>query len=68
MFNLTNTSNNPLRLSSGTYLTPGAAYRVKNVGDRERDYEARGWLSIIEDVKEAPKAAENNKPDGGTSK
>jgi hypothetical protein len=57
MFEVTNMSNNPLQLSDGKSLAPGASRKLKTVGDRERNYGSRGWLTIIEEEKE-PKPAE----------
>lgn len=58
MFTVRNISNNSLPLSDKKRLASGESTRQKTIGDREKNYESRGWLSIIEDVKEEPKPAE----------
>jgi hypothetical protein len=55
MFELTNVSNNPLPLSDGKSLAPGDSRKMKTVGDREPDYQDRGWLQITEEKKEEGK-------------
>ncbi len=62
MFVVTNLSNNPLLLSDGKAIAAHDSRKVKEVSDRDRKFEARGWLSIIEEVKEEAKA------DGGKLK
>ena len=64
MFVVRNLSNNPLPLSDGKMLAFGRDRKLDAVGDAERKYEARGWLSIIEE-KEQPKTEEK---DGGKNK
>lgn len=52
MFKITNISNNPLPLTNGR-IAPGETESVKAVGERERSYEKRGWLRVIEVQKES---------------
>lgn len=54
MFEVTNLSTNPLQLSDGKRIAPGATRQIKNPNDREVDYESRGWLRIL-DLKEGKK-------------
>lgn len=61
MFIVTNLSSNPLVLSDSKSLASGDNRKMKTVGGTERKFESRGWLSIIEEVKE-------EKADGGKSK
>jgi hypothetical protein len=48
MFKVTNLITNPLPLSTGASLVPKATTSMRTVGDKERSYEARGWMRIIE--------------------
>lgn len=52
MFSITNLSNNPLTLTDGTMLAAGASRKAKSVSDAEKNFEQRGWLSIIEEKPE----------------
>lgn len=54
MVEITNISTNPLPLSDGKFLAPGDSRKVKEVGESERNYEERGWLTIIDEKKEEP--------------
>lgn len=60
MFEVTNLSNNPLQLSDGKLITPGATKKLKQINDRDRDFQERGWLQILEE-----KPAEKTPTDGG---
>lgn len=60
MFEVTNLSNNPLQLSDGKLITPGATKKLKQINDRDKNFQKRGWLQIIEE-----KPAEKSQPDGG---
>ena len=57
-FNIGNLSNNPLSLSDGKSIAPGESRKLEAVGDREKDYASRNWLSIVEDNKEDPKQSD----------
>lgn len=52
---VTNLSQNPLLLSDGKMIASGDRRGLDAVSKRERDFEKRGWLQIIEDE---PKEAE----------
>lgn len=60
MFKITNISNNPLVLQTGR-VAPGATVSVTSVTDRERGFEARGWLRILKE-KEVEPAKEPEPP------
>lgn len=55
MFEATNLSSNTLQMSSGKNLAPGDSVKLKQVSDRERDYQDRGWLQITEEKNEGGK-------------
>jgi hypothetical protein len=66
MFEVTNLSKNPLPLSDRSRLAPGKTGQLKILGQRERNYETRGWVSIREvktaaAAKPAPAKAEPKK-------
>lgn len=63
MFEVTNLSNNPLQLSDGKFITPGQSKKLKQINDRDRDFQERGWLQILEN-----KPAEKMPADGGKTK
>jgi hypothetical protein len=48
VFKVTNISTNPLRLSSGQNLASRATVDLQEVTERERGFESRNWLRIIE--------------------
>jgi len=52
MVTVTNQTNNPLLMSDGKMLPSGASRKLKSLGDREMNYKSRGWLNVIEEVKE----------------
>lgn len=68
MLTIKNISNNPLSMDDGKRLVPGGSRTVKSLGDRERKFQERGWLSVIEDPKPETTKAEGGKTEGGTSK
>lgn len=61
MFEITNVSNNPLTLSDGKGLAPGDSRKFKAVGDREKKYQSRGWLTIIEEKKDEKPSADGGR-------
>ncbi|HQU86356.1 MAG TPA: hypothetical protein PKY59_24720 [Pyrinomonadaceae bacterium] len=60
MFEVTNLSNNPLQLSDGKIITPGATKKLKQINDRDQEFQRRGWLQVIEE-----KPAEKSPNEGG---
>lgn len=62
MFVVTNLSNNPLSLSDGKLIASGESRNLKTVGESERKFETRGWLSIFEEAKDE---AKTEKTSGG---
>lgn len=58
-FEVINNSNNALQLSDGKILAPvgadGSKRELQEVSSRDKNFEKRGWISIIE--KEEPKQA-----------
>lgn len=62
-FEIKNLSPNPLSAADGRMLAPNAKRSVKEIDDRMRGYEKRGWLSIEEKGEESNDAVKtDNKP------
>mgnify|MGYP001811214185 CR=1 FL=1 len=63
MFEVTNLSRNALQLSDGKLITPGQSKKLKQINDREINFQNRGWLQVIEE-----KPAEKTPTEGGKNK
>ena len=63
MFEVTNLSNNPLPMSDGKSIAPGATRKQKNITDKDAIYVSRNWLQVVEikNEKNADSAGGSNK-------
>lgn len=70
MFVISNISANPLQMTDGKNLAPvgskGSSAKVKQIGDREKRFQERGLVTIIEEKeKNDSSAAASDKSAGG---